>query len=237
MSASKTDEGAGVLSRETKDVKLCADLKTNIRTFESFFENDDTLNIRNFQNFHCAHLKGCIIYLDGMIDAQSIELSVLRPLIRFECGAGMVISAHEIIERVLETNRAEVLGDFGQMLLALLEGNTLLLLEGTSDATAINAKGFKTRAITDSFLERYVWGPQEAFTESLITNTTLLRRKIKSPSLKIKFLMLGTLTNTKVCVCYIEGVVKESILETFFERIKSIDIDGVLRMIIYRQRY
>ncbi|NLM10350.1 MAG: spore germination protein, partial [Clostridiaceae bacterium] len=71
-------------------------------------------------------------------------------------------------------------------------------------------------------------GPREGFTEHIISNISLIRRRIKNPNLKFKFLQLGKQTNTTVCITYIEGVALESVLVELEQRLNRIDIDGIL---------
>jgi len=46
--------------------------------------------------------------------------------------------------------------------------------------------------------------------------------------LKFEFRTFGVRTRTKVCICYIKGIVQESILAELKKRMNSIDIDGIL---------
>ncbi|MEL7597183.1 MAG: spore germination protein [Clostridiaceae bacterium] len=60
------------------------------------------------------------------------------------------------------------------------------------------------------------------------TNISLIRRKINSPELKFKYKDLGKITKTKICICYIEGLVSKEILEDLNSRLDKIKIDGIL---------
>ena len=59
-------------------------------------------------------------------------------------------------------------------------------------------------------------------------NLTLLRRRIINPKLKFKFMKIGKQTKTQICVCYIDGIAQEPILEELMKRLNNIDIDGIL---------
>ena len=71
-------------------------------------------------------------------------------------------------------------------------------------------------------------GPREGFTEGIMNNLSMLRRRMRSSELKIKFFNKGRLTRTTVCVVYIESVVNKNILKELYRRLEGIDIDGVL---------
>ncbi|MBC7326146.1 MAG: spore germination protein, partial [Moorella sp. (in: Bacteria)] len=107
-------------------------------------------------------------------------------------------------------------------------GDTVLLVDGHAAAIINGARGWEARAISDPVAEPTVRGSRESFVEDLRVNTSLLRRKIKSPHLKIEALRLGEVTNTDVAVAYIEGIVNEKLVAEVKSRLERIKIDAVL---------
>jgi spore germination protein KA len=73
-----------------------------------------------------------------------------------------------------------------------------------------------------------VRGPREAFVENLRTNTSMLRRKIKNPDLKIETMKLGQVTRTDVCLVYIKGIVNDKLVDEVKRRLQDIEIDSVM---------
>jgi len=63
----------------------------------------------------------------------------------------------------------------------ILAGNTGILFDGCSKGLLANTKGWDSRSISEPITESVVRGPREGFTETLRTNTALLRRRIKTP--------------------------------------------------------
>lgn len=68
----------------------------------------------------------------------------------------------------------------------------------------IGTKGVKARQVAEPITEGVVRGPGEGFTETLHVNTALLRRKIKTPKLKLEKFILGTVTKTEVNIAWDE---------------------------------
>lgn len=58
------------------------------------------------------------------------------------------------------------------------------------------------RAINEPSTEAVVRGPREGFTETLPINTSMLRRKIKSPAMKMIAYTIGTHTQRYVFFLY-----------------------------------
>ena len=59
-------------------------------------------------------------------------------------------------------------------------------------------------------------------------NLSLVRRKLKTHQLKFKFKVLGSRSNTKACICYIEGLANKAILAELEKRLAEINLDGIL---------
>ena len=92
----------------------------------------------------------------------------------------------------------------------------------------LNTKGFTLRSITQPESERAIRGPREGFNESILTNLTLLRRRIRTTDLKFQFMTFGRRTKTKACICYLDSVANHAVLTELKERLEKIDIDGTL---------
>ena len=92
----------------------------------------------------------------------------------------------------------------------------------------LNTKGWVTRSISEPDGEKVLKGPREGFNESILMNLSLVRRKIRTPDLKMEFKTFGTRTNTKACICYLDSLVDKKVLNELKKRLDSFTIDGTL---------
>jgi spore germination protein KA len=206
---------------------LTTSLKDNIKLFQSnIFNNDDSIIYRYITN-KSSGMKFCLIFIDGMSRSGVINGNIIDPLIRDNIEVNENISNY-IMEKVLRTDENQETQDINLAITKVLYGDTLLLIENLDKIIYINTKGWSKRSVKESEGEAVVRGPKEAFTESININTTLIRRKITSPKLKFHYNELGSVTKTKICFCYIEGIVSQEILDDLKSRIDKIEIDGVL---------
>ena len=213
-----------------KDLKLTERLDVNIKIINDIFKDDDTLVVRRFENGHHKAAKFCMFFFNGMVDDNLLNENIVKPLLlditaKSLSGRSLL---KELETKIIHADDVQESGSVEQMVDAMMSGNTLLLVEGFAEALIIQTKGYQTRSITEPSSERVIRGPREGFTEDLMVNLTMIRRKVKSPELKFKFMEIGTRTHTKVCICYIEGLVNEKILQEFYHRLDNIDIDGVM---------
>ncbi|MFC5649397.1 spore germination protein [Paenibacillus solisilvae] len=117
--------------------------------------------------------------------------------------------------------------DFEGLLNIVLIGGVAVLSD-SDQAFAISLQKWKERTVSEPTTESVVRGPKDAFTESIRTNTALIRRKIRYPDLWLETKTVGRISQTDVGIMYVKGLADESIVDEVRNRIGSIDIDGIL---------
>ena len=110
----------------------------------------------------------------------------------------------------------------------IVSGEALIFIDGEEKALVAGVKAPQGRQVSEPDTEVSIRGAREGFVENLLTNTTLLRKRIKNPNLKLEMMQLGEQTKTDVCVCYIKGIANAAIVKEVKERLKRIKVDGVL---------
>ncbi|MGE5415787.1 MAG: spore germination protein [Acidobacteriota bacterium] len=225
---SNRNNDIGATQDDAPKSALSSSLESNIKTMQEILSDDDTLIIRFIENQANNDIKGCLLFFDGMVSNEIINEYVIQPMV----GNTEMLSNSSTIDiiknQVLFINNVEKTSDINRLIDAVYDGDAIFLLEGSSEALVLSSKGWQTRAIEEPEAERALRGPREGFTESLLTNLTMIRRKLKTPDLKLKMRVLGKKSHTNICVCYIKGIVNEKILNELYTRLDNIEIDGVL---------
>lgn len=91
----------------------------------------------------------------------------------------------------------------------------------------VNAAASNGRSVTIPEIEFTVEGPKEAFVESLDINLNLIRKRVPFPEFRIKELTIGSLSKSRVAICYIKGITNEQYLNTCIQRIEDVQFDQV----------
>ncbi len=207
---------------------LCKSLTENIDIFKEIFEDDDTLLIRFFENGMNEWVKCAILFVDGMVNAEIINENIIQPIVqnaRLKSGHN---SMDQLQHQVILSNDIVKTSNIGDMIKAIVTGNTVLLLDGCPEALIMGSKGWQSRAIDEPESEKVIRGPREGFTEPLLINLSLIRRKMETTDLKFKFMTVGNETKTKVCLCYLKSIANHKILGEITKRLESINIDGIM---------
>lgn len=116
----------------------------------------------------------------------------------------------------------------GDLVLKLQSGFAVILINGCASSIGIGIQGYKTRGVDEPTSELNVRGSREGFVEAIRTNMSLIRRRIKSPTLVFEMQQLGSRSNTDICVCYISDKADPKLLENVKQRLKSVDLNTIL---------
>ncbi|WP_256757234.1 spore germination protein [Cohnella sp. WQ 127256] len=136
-------------------------------------------------------------------------------------------SMHTFLECYVPAIQITTTNSFPKMIDEVLMGNTAFYVDGEPTALIIDAKTYPARNPEQPSLEKVVRGSQDGFTETLIVNVALIRRRLRDPNLRFEMLKVGRRTQTDVCIGYIEDIANVELVESIRDKIKAIDIDGI----------
>jgi stage V sporulation protein AF len=132
-----------------------------------------------------------------------------------------------ILLKFIPHAQSEEVNDMKKLVLMVLSGGTAIFLEGESSAIVIDVKSFPSRSIDEPDLERVVRGSRDGFTESLLTNVTLVRRRIRDPQLRLEMSKIGSRSETDICIAYIADIADPDLLEAVRKKLERTVVDGI----------
>lgn len=197
------------------------------KIFSTYQKNLEYLKIKLiaedviYHNFEIDNKSGTVIYIDSICDKNALGELVLKPL----KNSSLNLSSPQ--KKDLPSPNTKISCDLNEVISNVLNGYSALLAEHNNEILLIDIADFSTRAVTEPPTSAVVKGPREGFTEDLKTNLSLLRRKLKTDKLNIKYLECGKYSKTKIAVCFIKGVCDESIVKSVIKRINALKIDGI----------
>ncbi len=209
-------------------ILFSGNLEQDIEVVKNLFRYDDTVKFRKFENQHNPNVQGYIIFTEVLVNNAVIDENVVRPLLRhrFEPGSDTLIST--VLHRVIQADEADFVKDLDDLALHVLIGDTIIMLHGSKSVLFANSKRYSTRSIGLPETENAVGGPKESFNELLVNNISLVRRKALNPKLKFKFMTIGKVSKTRICITYIEGLAEQSLIDELEQRLSSFEIDSIL---------
>ena len=110
---------------------------------------------------------------------------------------------------------------------AVLSGAVGMLVEGFDKAIVIDPRVYPSRAMREPDNDRLLRGSHEGFLESVLANTSLIRRRIRNVDLTFRQFQIGKSSKTDVVLCYINGLADENRIERLTKRLEEIDVPSL----------
>ncbi|MDP4086960.1 MAG: spore germination protein [Bacillota bacterium] len=196
----------------------------NIQVLKNIYTDCSDIIFRQFLIGH--QTEAVLLYIEGMSNIEEIDKSILEPLMKHE--AVNLSDIQTILEEKLAVSKVTQVSTFQDIVQQVSFGNPVILIDSQVKGIAAGLAKFEKRAIEEPMAESVVRGPRDGFIETMSVNTSLLRRKIKSPKLKMRSLTIGRYSKTNVMIVYIEGLCEQSLIDEVNSRLSRIDIDGIL---------
>lgn len=203
------------------------DLGRNTVNVRAIMRNSSDLNIKYAK---AGGVPVCILFCEGQTDTNQMANLIFRPI--------NSIGNEKKLEpaRVMEIMQSELLlageqhqvDDYEQLTAMIMGGFCVILADGVTHGIAIGVQGFEKRSVSEPSTHVNLRGSREGFVEAVRTNMSMLRRRIKSPDLVFKLSTVGSLSNTDICLCYIESKVSRELLGDIERRLENLPLSAIL---------
>lgn len=205
---------------------ISTNLSKNLSELKKLLPSEDilTYSFTTEDEVSCA-----IVYADGVVNKELLGDLIARPLTRLSIqkNGGRDALKQEFIEKVLlfpELKTAQIFDDATK---EILDGNSLLLVDGLDVGFIVGAKLLPSRAVIEPPTDIAVKGPREGFVEDIKTNMGLVRKRLKTPDLRFETLRVGKQSDTAVSLCWLKGTSNDKVKEEIKKKIQRIHIDNI----------
>lgn len=175
----------------------------------------------------CGDLSLYAYAIDGLISGGDMSEYVLKPIVQELTGGSMEQQYARALKGIVYNAVAKPCEDLDAVALKLVNGFCVVLFPGVG-AIGFEVKTGEKRGVSAPEVENTVKGPKDAFVETVRSNTSLIRRHLRSPDLKLYETTVGRRSLTNVTIVYLEGITNQKLVENMKSRLDEIDIDGLL---------
>ncbi len=155
-------------------------------------------------------------FIDGFVKDGALQRVMQYLLGKNEIGDA------EACEKIIPYVELSRESDADAIACAVLSGQTALFAESFgAEAIILDLRTYPQRSISEPETDRVMQGARDGFVETLIMNTTLLRRRIRDPRLRMIHFDMGGASHTDVVVCYMEGVANPDYVDTVCNKIRE----------------
>jgi spore germination protein KA len=213
---------------------LRKELALNINVIKERTGTSSDIVIREFPFGKDEDTMMAVAYTDGMSDKALVQQFILE--------TSMIDIRRTVLDKEIDRkepydlikDHALPIGDITEvsnmedLLLHLVSGDSIIMVDGNDRCIVASAKGWADRGVTEATAQTVVRGPKEGFSETLIINTSLIRRRIKDPNLWIERKKIGERTKTDVAILYVKDLVSDDLIKEVHKRLDQINVDSIL---------
>ena len=165
--------------------------------------------------------------VDGLVSGGDMSEYILKPISENLRGGSMRELYDAALHGAVYNSVAVPCEDLQTVFKKLVNGFCVILFPDVG-AIAFEIKTGVNRGPDAPEVENTVKGPKDAFVENIRINTSLLRRHLRTPDLRIYGTTVGQRSLTNVAVVWIEGLTNPELVQRMKDRLDTIDIDGLL---------
>lgn len=183
------------------------------------------VGVRKLTLFQCDI---AIYFVNGLVDDQSVT-QILRELMSISAEANSRRTDHvkEVIKNYFAHVQVEEVESMDECITQVLSGLIFVVIDGESQALVADVRSYPGRGPEEPDTERVVRGARDGYTENIVLNTGLTRRRIRDERLRQEIIRVGTRSKTDVCITYIEGIANPELVAKLKKELKAIHIDGI----------
>lgn len=199
--------------------KPVKDYESNIEFIRQYFRIGKNIDgvLREFRSND--NVRAFLIYIDGMASKAQVNDFILRPIMAKDCADTTGV------DNVVEFGDCKKVYDLLQVCERVLQGDTAVYLENCDHFGVCETKGFDKRSVGTPETESVVKGSHEAFTESIRTNITLVRRIVKTGELITEMATVGNISGEKCAVLYLDEITNDDTVAEIKRRLNGIKGD------------
>ena len=178
-----------------------------------------------------SRLTVTVCWLDGMVSAGDVSTDVLRPLTEGDRLAD-ITSTREAVRRIEQgavySCSTRTRAEMDDVVSDLTNGSVALVFDAQRRAVTFEVRTANVRAVSEPTIEKSVSGSKDAFVETLRINTSLVRRRLHTPALKLRQTVVGRQSETTVAVVYLDGIADPARVQRILDRLDTIDEQALL---------
>ncbi|MCM1057784.1 MAG: spore germination protein [Firmicutes bacterium] len=233
---SNTGKGVFILEKEYISGRLQSDMQY-LNQALAVEKNFDVI----YRVVRIGGKEACMYLVDGFCKDDLIQK--LLQYLMDQKPEDMPEDMHGISKQLMPYVEVDVEGSFSKLIDSLLSGMFLLLIDGYDKALMIDSRTYPARGVEEPEKDKVLRGSKDGFVETIVFNTALIRRRIRSADLCMEMMNAGKSSKTDIVLCYMNDRVDQAFLEDIKRKIENIQVDSLtmnqesLAECLYKRRW
>ena len=204
--------------------KISTDLYENTRQlYEQLRANQNFDMI--FRPVQVGECRACMYFINGFVKDE-----VLEKLLEFFYSLtadDLPESSEELTQNQIPYGDVHLLTNLDDMQHAILAGMACLLIDGYDACFTIDCRSYPMRSVSEPDKDKALRGSRDGFVETLVYNTALIRRRIRSKDLIMELYQVGETSQTDIALCFMAERADEQLVENLRQRLQNLKVDAL----------
>ena len=200
------------------------DFNTNKKMIDELFQVDKSFDLI-YRVVTIGGRAACFYFIDGFCKDEVME-KILEYLYKLTPDQ-MPETAHDFLKNALPYGEIDLISDENALIQRTLSGVPILVIDGYDKFLAMDFRTYPARGVDEPEKDKVMRGSKDGFVETVVYNTALIRRRIRSPKLVMEMNTVGRSSRTDVVLAYMSDRVEPKMLQDIKNRLGKIDIDAL----------
>ncbi len=178
------------------------------------------------REFKIGRKRALFVFLDGFANSGDI-VQIMKSLFMARQEEIVPHALQKISALFLPYGEVSSVDNLEEAVQQVITGPLVFFLDGEKEALVIDVRQYPARGPDEPEIEKITRGSRDGFVETLLFNTTLIRRRVRDPKLRTEIFKIGKRSLSEVALIYIEDIANPEILKMIKDRFAAIDIDGL----------
>ena len=207
---------------ETK--KMSTSLSENMNYLNDYLSVGTNFDIV-YRVIRIGGREACMYFIDGFCKDELMQ-KMLQYFMDIK-EEEMPGSAHEMSKTSLPYVEVDLKDDWDQITYFIMSGVFALFVDGYDKCLLIDSRTYPARSVSEPEKDKVLRGSKDGFVETIVFNTALIRRRIRSCELRMEMLHAGNSSQTDIVLCYMDTRVDHNFLNKLKQRISEIQVDAL----------
>mgnify|MGYP001331201158 FL=1 len=173
------------------------------------------------------HRRVQLYYINGLVDDMTV-VQLLKKVIEINDDEVEEDKLASILRNRLVNLQVDIHTSMETLSDELLNGLIVVFVDGEREAFVVDVRHYPGREPQEPDTERVIRGSRDGFTENIINNTALIRRRVKDKGLRNEIVQIGTRSKSDVCISYINSLANDELVSIIKEKLKKLEIDQIV---------
>ncbi|MDD5984393.1 MAG: spore germination protein [Turicibacter sp.] len=167
-----------------------------------------------------------LYYITGLVDSDLV-VDLMTQLLLLNSLPHPNDDVFQTIHNRLVHQQVTVTDKVNDICTSVLSGLVAIIVDKETQAFVVDVRSYPGRGPSEPDTEKTVRGSRDGYTENIIVNTALTRRRIRTGKLRNIILKVGDQSKTDVVLMYIEDIADQSMVDEVKHRIEQVKVDGL----------